>query len=351
MEDDAQRWILLVGNFDQDSPLRKGQALLREGKIAEAVAILEKAAEEDAGNQQLNFTLGRAYLRLPDENKAVEQFAKLLADYPDNSMLNSIAYEYANANRRLKDALDYASRAVADISDETMDVSLDSADPDNFLSMANVSADWDTLGWVEYRSGDIASAERYAYSAWMLSPHAVIGEHLVEIYEKLGKKLEADHICRLALEAPGLQDEPDTKEKLLAAQKRIGITAPETGTVSAKSYHPLGSGKAELSEMRTMKLPRKIELHAKSKIALFTIAIENNASAAKARYISGDKDLIPEAQALATVNYHQPFPDNSPVRILRAGWVSCSQYASDCSLVLFLVDDKPSLDMVKPQAQ
>ena len=351
VEDDAQRWILLFGNYDQDSPLGKGQALLREGKIAEAVSLLEKAAAEDAANQQLIFTLGSAYLRLPDEDKAVEQFDKLLAGRPNPFLLNEVAYEYANANLRLDDALDYASSAVEDISAATMQVSLDSASPANFLLMAYLAADWDTLGWANFRSGDVASGEKYVYSAWMLSPNAIIGEHLVEIYEKLGKKLEADHICRLALEAPGLQDEPDTKEKLLAAQKRIGITAPETGTVSAKSYHPLGSGKAELSEMRTMKLPRKIELHAKSKIALFTIAIENNASAAKARYISGDKDLIPEAQALATVNYHQPFPDNSPVRILRAGWVSCSQYASDCSLVLFLVDDKPSLDMVKPQAQ
>ena len=281
--------------------------------------MLEKAAAEDAGNQQIVFALGSAYLHLPDEEKAVEQFDKLLADYPDNSMLNSIAYEYANANRRLKDALDYASRAVADISDETMDVSLDSADPNNYLRMYNLSADWDTLGWVKYRSGDVASAEKYVYSAWMLSPHAVIGEHLVEIYERLGKKLEADYICRLALETPGLQDEPDTKEKLLAAQKRIGITAPQTGTSSAKPQHPLGSAKAELSDMRTMKLPRKIKLHGKSKIALFTIAIENNAKSAKARFISGDRDLIPEAEALATVNYQQPFPDNSPVRILRAG--------------------------------
>ena len=351
VQDDAQHWILLFGNYDQDSPLRKGQALLREGKIAEAVAILEKAAEEDAGNQQLIFTLGRAYLRLSDEDKAVEQFAKLLADYPDNSMLNSIAYEYANANRRLNDALDYASSAVEDTSGETMEVSLDSAGPADFLRMASLAAEWDTLGWVNFRSGDVASAEKYIQSAWMLWPRAVIGEHLVEIQEKLGKKREADHICRLALEAAGLQDEPDTKEKLLAAQKRIGITVPETGTVSAKSYHPPGSGKMELSEMRTMKLPRKVQLHGKSRMALFSIAIENNASSAKARYISGDKELIPEAEALATVNYHQPFPDHSPTRILRAGWVSCSQYASECSLVLFLVDDKPSLDMVKPQAR
>jgi len=265
--------------------------------------------------------------------------------------LHSIAYEYANANRHLKDALDYASRAVAEVCDETMNVSLDSADPDNFLRMGNLSADGDTLGWAKYRAGDVASAERYVHSAWMLSPHAIIGKHLVEIYEKLGKKREADRICRMALDAPGLQDEPDTKERLLAAQKRIGITAPETGTVSAKSYRLPGPGQWELSEMRTFKLPRRIQLHGKSKIALFTIAIENSPSSAKARYISGDKELIPEGEALATVDYHQPSPDDVPVRILRAGWVSCSQYASDCSLVLFLADDKSSLEMVKPQAQ
>src|SRR5208282_578874 len=179
VEDDAQRWILLFGNYDQDS-------------------LLEKAAAEDAANQQLIFTLGSAYLRLPDEDKAVEQFDKLLAGRPNPFLLNEVAYEYANANLRLDDALDYASSAVEDISAATMQVSLDSASPANFLLMAYLAADWDTLGWANFRSGDVASGAKYVHSAWMLSPNAIIGEHLVEIYEKLGKKHEADHICRLA---------------------------------------------------------------------------------------------------------------------------------------------------------
>jgi hypothetical protein len=58
---------------------------------------------------------------------------------------------------------------------------------------------------------------------------------------------------------------------------------------------------------------------------------------------------MPEAQALATVDYRQPFPDGSPVKILRAGWVSCSKYIADCTFIFFLVNDKPSLDMVNPQ--
>lgn len=315
------------------------------------MALLEKAAADDPGNQLLALTLGTAYLRVPDEAKAASQFEKLLAGKPGVFMLNAVAYEYANSNRRLSEAVDYASRAVGETSSQTMNVKLDSATSDDFLNMSVLAAVWDTLGRAKFRSGDTASAENYIQSAWSLNPSAVVGEHLVEIYEKLGKRREADHICRLALAAPGLADEHDTKEKLLAAQKRIGISKPESGTVDARSFRP--PAVAELSDMRTFHLPRKAEFPANSKtaskIALFTIAIENGRSTAQARLVSGDRELQPEAQALATVDYRQPFPDSSPVRIFRAGWVSCSKYIADCTLIFFLVNDKPSLDMAKPK--
>jgi hypothetical protein len=232
-----------------------------------------------------------------------------------------------------------------------MNVKLDSATSDHFLNMSVLAAEWDTQGWAKFRSGDTASAEKYIQSAWSLNPIAVISQHLAEIYEKLGKKREPDHICRLALAAPGLAGEPDTKEKLLAAQKRIGISKPESGTVDARSFRP--PALSELSDKRTFHLPQKFQLPANSKtasrIALFTVAIENARSTAQARLVSGDPELIPEAQALATLDYRQPFPDNSPAKILRAGWVSCSKYIADCTLIFFLVNDKPSLDMVNPK--
>jgi len=351
IRDDTQRWIFLTVNFDQDNPIFKGRALLREGKTADAVTLLEKAAAEDNGNQLLAFALGAAYLRVPDEAKAAVQFEKLLAGKPSARMLNAVAYEYANSNRRLSEAVDYASRAVAETSSQTMNAKLDSSTSDDFLNMSALAAEWDTLGWARFRSGDTASAEKYIQSAWSLNQIAVIGEHLTEIYEKLGKKRNADHICRLALAAPGLAGEPDTKEKLLAAQKRIGISKPESGTVDARSFRP--SALSELSDMRTFHLSRKFQLPANSKpaskIALFTVAIENGRSTAQARLVSGDPELMPEAQALATLDYRQPFPDNSPAKILRAGWVSCSKYIADCTLIFFLVNDKPSLDMVNPK--
>ena len=65
VQDDAQRWILLFGNYVQDSPLRKGQALLREGKTAEAVAILREGCRGGCRQSAARFHFGQRLLAPP----------------------------------------------------------------------------------------------------------------------------------------------------------------------------------------------------------------------------------------------------------------------------------------------
>lgn len=342
LRDDLEKWIFVSGKTEPTSPLQQAEALLGQEKVADAVKLLEKASEDEPDNQQLAVALGDAYLRLPDETKAVAQFQKVLAGKPNADTLNSIAYSYADANVRLSDAVDLASRAVAETSAETMKASPDLSDPFGFLRMSFLAAQWDTLGWAKFRSGDVASAEKYLHAAWLLWQRAVIGEHLVAVYEKLGKQEEAQRVARLALGAPGINDEPDIAAKLNGALKIPAFSKPSTNNRS-----PLHA-QLELSDLRTIHVPRIVKVPDKSKIALFAIALENGKSTAQARFVSGAKELIPEARALATVNYHQPFPDATPARILRAGYVSCSNYSADCTFILFLVDDKSSLDLVQP---
>ena len=50
---------------------------------------------------------------------------------------------------------------------------------------------WDTLGWVYFKFGVLPTAEKYIHAAWMMSQHEVQGEHLGQIYEKLGRTQEA----------------------------------------------------------------------------------------------------------------------------------------------------------------
>jgi transglutaminase-like putative cysteine protease len=348
MQDDLQRWILILNTQMNTqaalSPVQKAGQLLQQDEPEDAVELLEKALKDDPENQQIALALGSAYLREtdPEEDNAVAQFEKLLKDKPTANTLNSIAYSYADANVRLKEALDYVTRSVSDTSSETMKASLESDDPDDFLRMAQLAAEWDTLGWAQFRSGDAPAAEKYLKAAWALWQRAVIGEHLMEVEEKLGKKSEAFRIGRLASLAQGRGDEPNTRYKLKDFMATPNPYKPRS-TSPTFSESP--------SDLRTIHVPGTITVDDKSKLAFFTIAVPNGGGKAHAHFVSGDKTLMPEAKVLANVDYHQPFPSSTPVTILRAGYLSCSKYATDCTLIFLPVDDKPGLEEVKNAAE
>lgn len=338
VEDDENRYIVLVGEFEADNPVRKSQSLLKEGKTADAVALLEKASADDPDNNLLKFTLGGAYLRIPDENKAMALFKEMLGDKPDPGMLNGVAYELANANRRISDAVDYASRAVAETSAATMDLTPDHPTPTDYLRTRALAAQWDTLGYAELRSGDAPSAVKYLNAAWLLWQRATIGEHLIEVYEKLGKKQDAIRICRMALEAPGKDDETDMREKLRAAQVRLGVSKSDPVVVNRKPSRPFSSGGIELSEMRAVKVAFQSDLHGDYKSATFAILIENGEKTAQPRFLAGDEELRPAVKNLATAKYPQIFPDATPVKLLLQGMLSCSKYTKECTFVFFPLD-------------
>lgn len=337
--EEQSRFILLTGDFEAESPVRKSQLLLHEGKTAEAVALLEKAAAEDAENRQLMLALGSAYLRVPDEVKAMAEFQKFMGANPDAGALSSVAYQLASTNHRLEEALDYASRAVTETAAGTMKVALDTAKPDDYRSAMSLALVWDTLGLAKFRSGDLTSAEKYLEAAWLLWQHALIGEHLAEVYEREGKKQQATRICRMALAAPGIEDNPGTQEKLEAALRRFGGAEVESVATNRKSFPLLSSGGIELSELRAVKVPLQAELRRESKSATFAIAIENGQKTVQAKFVTGANELRPAAKALATANYRQPFPDETPARILRMGLLSCSKYMKECTLVLLPLDN------------
>jgi tetratricopeptide (TPR) repeat protein len=338
VQEDYVRMVQLVGDFDANNPLRKGRGLLAEGKNTEAVRFLEKAIADGANSTQIDFALGAAYMRVPNDEKAVEQFRKVLSDKENAEMLNDVAYEYAQANRHLEDALDYATRAVARTAAESLKANLDSATPADFVRTQSLAAEWDTLGWVKFRSGDPAAAQKFIEAAWLELQSGVIGEHLVEVYEKLGKKRDADRICRMALAAPGIKNDDETRAKLLAAQKRIGITNAKPEPANS-NIPPSGPGGAELSEMRAVKVPMAIGLAESAKSAIFAVAIGNDGKPVEAQFVSGDNALKSEAKLLTQAEYNLSFPDDTQARILRKGLLSCSKYTKGCTFVFFLTND------------
>jgi tetratricopeptide (TPR) repeat protein len=157
------------------------QVLERWPDVArEAAAASARLGE----NRDLTFTLAAALERLGRTEESEELFASLVAEWPDDAdAANYLGYMWADRDVRLEEALDLIGRAVA-------------LDPEN-------PAYLDSLGWVHYRLGDLAEAERWLRRAIDLG--GAVGDgtilcHLGEVLLARGQEAEGRELLQTGLE-------------------------------------------------------------------------------------------------------------------------------------------------------
>lgn len=155
-----------------------------------------------AALQQFPEDLGLLYTRAMLAEKR-DDLASLEADLrfilerePDNAMaLNALGYTLADRTTRYAEARELIERAHE----------LNPDDP----------AILDSLGWVHYRLGNLAAAERYLRQALERMTDAEIAAHLGEVLWMRGKQAEAREVWRRALaDAPDSTILRDTLERL-----------------------------------------------------------------------------------------------------------------------------------------
>jgi hypothetical protein len=112
----------------------------------------------------------------------------------------------------------------------------------------------------------------------------------------------------------------------------------------AKADAVVAKYKDDLQRWRTIELGKARET---GNAEFFVLLSGGGGSAARAesvKYVSGDEKLKSLAEALRTADYHLTFPDNTPVKVLRRGILSCSTAAGNCMFVLILPDDVRTVD-------
>lgn len=325
----------LEADPDNDAILLRLSSLYCDaGRAPDAVALLKKAMDAHPDvPAHLHAALGKAYLRVPDVEKAMTEFKQGLGDDAEPNDLNDVAYALAEANVHLSEAQEYSTRAVSALSEESLDIAPKDTEPGDFSLMLQLAANWDTLGWIKFRLGDFSGAEKYLQPAWELVQSAVIGEHLMETYEKLGKKEKAAAVCNMALSSYLPSSESGTKQKLSDAMKRL---RPATGSASSPMA---GDGGLALSDMRTLQVPFQTKLQANSVSANVVISIVSGPKVDEVVFLSGAEELRKAIPVLTRLKYPQSFPDATPARIIRKAIVSCSIYSKNCTLVFMLPTD------------
>jgi tetratricopeptide (TPR) repeat protein/transglutaminase-like putative cysteine protease len=332
--DEAEKWFrkqIEVDPLDKYAHENLGIAAVEQHKYKDAIPELKTAASLTPGNTGPETRLGEAYLNLGQDEEAMAAFDRALKISATPGVWNGIAYQLALKRVHLDRARSYAESAVTATAAGLRNVSLDQVDRRQLGLASSLASFWDTLGWVEFADGNLDKAQKYVSAAWELSQHADEADHLGQIFEKKGDKQQAVRFYALAMSAR--RPEPETMARLAAL-----VGGDDKVDAIVEEYRD------ELQQQRTIKLANGNKQEGKAEFfLLFSASPGPDATADAVKFVSGDEKLKGLADTFHA-QYRQTFPDETPVKILRRGTVTCTAASGDCVLLLDLPGDVRSVD-------
>jgi tetratricopeptide (TPR) repeat protein/transglutaminase-like putative cysteine protease len=305
---------------DPDLAASLGSLYMAQKRYPEAAVLYEAAAKVNPSDAYAQFRLGSVRLRSNKAEQGLEAFHKALEIDSGAEMLNNVAYEMAEADASLPDALVYSLRSVKEIEEKSQKLDLKNIQKADQQLPLTICAYWDTLGWIYFKMGDLAKAESYLNPAWQLGQDGVVGDHLGQVYEKEQKLPAALHTYNLALQAnPRLEETPSRMRNL------AHVSLPK---------NRMSAGE-ELSRMRTVKLPRVTKETAN---ADFDVLIEASGKIEQASFFRGSELLRRATETLEKARFEEPLPPDSAAHVFRRGILSCFP-STGCSFVFYPVSE------------
>jgi tetratricopeptide (TPR) repeat protein len=171
--------------------------VLNEAKqYQEAMNIVNTGLKKHPKNNDLYYARSLLAEKLGDMKMAEQDLKNVLASEPDNAhALNALGYMLADKTRRYEEALGYIERALK--------------------KNPNEPAFIDSMGWIQYRMGNLKAAVSYLRKAFKLFKDSEIAAHLGEVLWMMGERPEAKEIWDRAL-----KDDPGSVH-LLDVMKRF----------------------------------------------------------------------------------------------------------------------------------
>jgi tetratricopeptide (TPR) repeat protein len=142
--------------------LVEGEVLTDAGYLDEAYAVYGQALETDPDNEDLLYARALLAQQLGQFGLAEKDMRHILSNDPDNvRTLNALGYSLADKTDRYEEALGYISKALAQTPDDPAII--------------------DSMGWVQFRLGNLGEARSFLEQAWGLTKDSEIGAHLGEV--------------------------------------------------------------------------------------------------------------------------------------------------------------------------
>jgi tetratricopeptide (TPR) repeat protein len=171
-----------------NSPEQQVNLYLMEGSLLEeadeyqaGIELYDQALKSYADDIDLIYARAMLYEKMDRVDLMEKDLQRILSLDPNNTTaLNALGYTLADRTDRYQEALKYIQKALQERPD----------DP----------AILDSMGWVQYRLGNLEEAERYLRKANSLLDDAEVASHLSEVMWVRGQHDEAVEILQNALE-------------------------------------------------------------------------------------------------------------------------------------------------------
>lgn len=315
---------------DAQPHVRLGSLQLMQKHYKQAESSFQEAIVLSTEPNQSKVQLGEAQLKAGDTEAGKKTLHALMDTSDDATLLNGAAYELGDSGVDLPESEAASRKAVQIVEAETATATLVSAGEKDFGNVVALAADWDTLGWIDFKENKLTEAEGYVRSAWMLMATPEVGEHLGKIYEAERKKEDALTTYRLAVKSMGNRRLPPTYAEMKAEMEGSADALAKAGVHEKPGPH-IRQGGDELAALRTYTIPSPLQGQYAS--ADFLLLLGDN-RAEDVRFLKGDEALKKAAPALLAATYRAPLPAGSKAKILRHGILACTTGSSTCLLVL-----------------
>jgi tetratricopeptide (TPR) repeat protein len=153
------------------------QILRQEKRYQAAFDLLTEALSQAPNDVDLMYDQAMLADKLGDHDKMESLLRKIMATQPNNqNAYNALGYSLAERGVRLSEARDLIKKA------------LEFSPGDPFIS--------DSLGWVEFKAGNLAEAARILEKAFSAKPDPEIAAHLGEVLWSSGNKARAQAVWK-----------------------------------------------------------------------------------------------------------------------------------------------------------
>ena len=299
----------------------RASLLNKQGDHAQALVLLQEMQTRKPDDRGIATEVANTFYSMHRNEEAAAAAKKAMDGSDDPDVINNNVYVLSETKLDLPFAEAQSRRSVDLLEKATAARAIEEVNTKAFAESANLTASWDTLGYILLLENKPKEAEPYLRAAWFDQANVIVGNHLGQAFEAEDRKAEALWIYRLALSAEHAADakEDDAQVKEAVARLEKAGVKPSTGeghpeTMQAmRSFHVKNLSDAEGGG--TVRVQLKPE------------------GIADATLVSGDPRLKPLLEDAKTLKLAGAEPPNSQARVLRDAVVYCGKKSTTCDFV------------------